>query len=444
MNMGGPPTPDPADRPSAPDEPAQDWAPVTDDDPPPRRSPATSLPDDVKVAPLDPAAAPARPSGGAHRTPRREPHAPPPGPPGPAPQAGAPSAADTAPPERDPRPLTTAPPSPRPADDGEYTRAVPVPAPGRGAHRPPAAPPAGAPSPGPAAAEETAAADAPAAHAERPAGLSAEPTPATPASAQEPRAEERPAERAAARPPEDFLRAFTGGDAWRAMLAVAEEAFAGTDVREALALRVGEALERQTPAPRGPRTPFPVWTGTEGLTLDLSAHVTGAPAGVLGAPRTAGAGAATPGRIGLRRRHGVLVIDALPPRPADRPSGEAGRPDGTVEAADADETADEPDTGAVILTDLRRTGARVLDAAALWRHACRVVTAALYDPRSPATGERTRRSLRTLRHVGCLDPGLGLGVVLHLDRDRRPRCPLGFVIEAEPATGRTAVRLLRA
>ncbi|TNY35647.1 OmpA family protein, partial [Thermomonospora catenispora] len=116
MNMGGPPTPDPADRPSAPDEPAQDWAPVTDDDPPPRRSPATSLPDDVKVAPLDPAAAPARPSGGAHRTPRREPHAPPPGPPGPAPQAGAPSAADTAPPERDPRPLTTAPPSPRPAD----------------------------------------------------------------------------------------------------------------------------------------------------------------------------------------------------------------------------------------------------------------------------------------------------------------------------------------
>lgn len=411
MNMGGPPTSDPADRPFAPGAPAQDWAPIAENDPPPRRPPATSLPDDVKVAPLDPAAAPARPPAGAHRVPRREPPAPPPGPPGPASRTEEP-AADTGPaPEKKPGALS-------------------------------AVPPAQAPPPAPGADDEPGPVDAPPEPGTGPGGLSAEPTPATPG---------QEAERAAAPSPGDFLRTFTGGDAWEAMLAVAEEAFAGTGVREALALRIGEALEQWATAPRELSAPVPVWGGTGGLVLDLSARFPKMRMGALGGARhgaeagsPAPAGAGLGGRAGFHRRHGVLVIDTLRPRAVDRSPGHPGRPGGEPAGPPVvDERAAGPDTDVVIVADLREAGARMLDAAALWRYACRAVTAALYDPQSPPTWDRTRRGLRGLRHVGCLDPELGLGVVLHLDQDQRPRCPLGFVIETDPATGRATARLLR-
>ncbi|WP_198679371.1 hypothetical protein [Thermomonospora amylolytica] len=261
------------------------------------------------------------------------------------------------------------------------------------------------------------------------------------------------AEDEAARPSGDFLRAFAGGDTWKAMLVVADGVFAGTGVRGALTLRVDEALGDGTdPAYAYPEVPFPVWTGASGLVLDLSARFAGTRVRVLGGDAARGdvegwtaLGVRSGGRAGFRQRHhGVLVIDTLNPRSLYRPFGGPARPnDEPIGPEAVGEAAEGPDAGVVIVADLREAGVRVLDAAALWRYACRTVTTALYDPRTPATWEQTRRELRGLRHVGCIDPGLGLGLVIHLDADRRPWCPLGFLIDEDPATGQAAARLLR-
>ncbi|WP_146087670.1 hypothetical protein [Thermomonospora echinospora] len=283
-------------------------------------------------------------------------------------------------------------------------------------------------------------------------GLSAEPTAATPAQV-------TPLEEAGPDPllPGEFVRSYAATVTWKAMLVVADGAFPGLGVTGTLTRRMDELLGAAfLPAGGDGGAPFPVWPDDSGLALDLSVHFAGAGVRGLGggtASRSAepgwtalgvGPGSGRGAPAGFRQRHhGVLVIDTLNPQSLYRPFGGPIQPD--HEPADRSgpaDAADGPDAGVVIVADLRGAGTRVVNAGSLWRHACRTVTSALYDPARPESWAQTREELRSLRHVAYIDPALGLGLVVYVDAARRPWCPLGFVIEEDTVTTQANARML--
>ncbi|REE96287.1 hypothetical protein [Thermomonospora umbrina] len=272
-------------------------------------------------------------------------------------------------------------------------------------------------------------------------GLSTEPTEATP------REEEPWPENALL--PGDFIRAFTAGVTWKALLVVADGAFPGQGVTGTLSRRAEEMAGAAFLPPGGdPGVPYPVWSDDSGLSLDLSVHFAGVGVRGLSAGRPPEPGWAALGMssrdTGFRQRHhGVLVIDTLNPQSLYRPFGGPVQPDDEPSALpDASLPPDGPDAGVVIVADLRRAGTRVVNAASLWRYGCRTVTSALYDPARPDSRAATREELRALRHLAYVDPALGLGLVVQVDVARRPWCPLGFVIEEDAPAGQATARML--
>ncbi|ACY96458.1 hypothetical protein Tcur_0868 [Thermomonospora curvata DSM 43183] len=285
-------------------------------------------------------------------------------------------------------------------------------------------------------------------------GLSAEPTAQTPKQV-------TPAEAESGLDPllpGEFIRSFAATVTWKAMLVVADGAFPGLGVAAALIGRIGELLGAVfLPSGGDGGAPFPVWTGEQGLVLDLSTRSAGA-GRLLGDPAYGAADRREPGWTALgveagraapsgfrQRHHGVLVIDTLNPQSLYRPFGGPAQPDrDPADRTDAAVAAPDggPDAGVVIVADVSRTGRRVVTAGSLWRHACRTVTWALYDPARPESWPQTRAELRALRHVGYIDPALGLALVLYVDAARRPWCPLGFLVEEDATTGRASIRML--
>ncbi|MFF5264766.1 hypothetical protein ACFY4C_38085 [Actinomadura viridis] len=284
------------------------------------------------------------------------------------------------------------------------------------------------------------------------------------------RAPERPADPGPMADPERrrtmvdaFVAEFVASATWRATLAVLEAAFPGLGMAATLSRRTDElwrtidTLDQAGPARLG----VPVWLDGGGMALDLSARLrprtplrgTGAPSlpGVAGPAARGGEGTSREPRPRASWPYaGAFVIDTLDPlryhravggplAPRDQPAKGSpgtgmGSGTGTVPVPPPGE---EDDSGVVIVVDLTSAGPRVLDSAALWRYAGRVVTAALYDPVLPETRARARRALRALRRVVLIDPGLGLGLCLRIDVARTPRCLLAFRVDREdPRTPR--------
>lgn len=236
---------------------------------------------------------------------------------------------------------------------------------------------------------------------------------------------------------EEFIGEFVGSGAWQAMLAVLEGAFPGLGLAARLdrgadgLWEITDVLDRTG----GTRLGVPVWLDDAGMVFDLSAH------------RSRGVRTVRPQK---RARAswpyaGAFVIDTLDPLRYHRavggpmaPGARPGRPrEGALAAAPPGE---DDDTGVVIVADLTAAGVRILDSAALWRHAGRIVAAALHDPARPDSRARARRALGALRRVVVVDPGLGLGLCLRVDASRTPRCLLAFGIDR---TGAQAPRFLR-
>ncbi|NEA26554.1 hypothetical protein [Actinomadura bangladeshensis] len=217
-----------------------------------------------------------------------------------------------------------------------------------------------------------------------------------------------------------FVGEFVGGATWRAMLAVLEGAFSGMGIASALARRSDVAmdvLDRKAAAKLG----VPVWTDDAGMVFDLSAHF-----GVrtVRSPRA---------RTGLARASrpyaGAFVIDTLDPLRYHRAVGGPRAPrdlpgEGALPVPSG---AEDDDSGVVIVANLTQAGVRVLDSAALWRYAGRVVTGTLREPERA----RVRRALRALRRVVFVDPDLRLGLCLQIDAARVPRCLLAFGVDED-------------
>jgi hypothetical protein len=264
-----------------------------------------------------------------------------------------------------------------------------------------------------------------------------------------------------------FAQDFFASVTWRTLVGVAEGALPGLGVGTALN-RKAEELQRSgailTPG-TNVRLPFPVWADDSGITLDLSLRRAarsgrGIGFGAAMAPVDSGwsvfgvADKAKPAFV--QRHHGVLVVDTLNPRSLHRPLGGPAEPDAEHEPAEAEwgreqeygqegqerreEPHQEPGDGAVIVADLAATGSRIVDAGVLWRQACRQLSGVLYDAGSAPARARTRAALRGVRHVGYVDPELGLGLIGYVDAARRPWCLLGFVAAEDSLTGRAEVR----
>jgi len=236
---------------------------------------------------------------------------------------------------------------------------------------------------------------------------------------------------------EDFMNEFVGSGAWQAMLAVLEGAFPGLGLAARLnrgadlLWEVTDVLDRGG----GVRLGVPVWLDDAGMVLDLSAHRTRRPDAARPQPRTR---ASWP-------YAGAFVIDTLDPlryhRAVGGPLAPGARPGRPREGALATSPpGEDDDTGVVIVGDLTAAGTRILDSAALWRYAGRVVAAALNDPARPDSRARARRALRALRRVVVVDPNLALGVCLRVDAARTPRCLLAFSVDR---AGTGAPRFLR-
>ncbi|QKW33875.1 hypothetical protein HUT06_07385 [Actinomadura sp. NAK00032] len=224
-----------------------------------------------------------------------------------------------------------------------------------------------------------------------------------------------------------FVGEFVGGTTWRAMLAVLESAFPGLGIASALSRRsdmaVG-ALDRTAAASLG----VPAWLDDAGMVFDLSAHQGRRPV------RSPMPGRAAPPRAS-RPYAGALVIDTLDPLRYHRAVGGPRAPrDLSGEGAlPVPPGAEDDDGGVVVVAKLTEAGVRVLDSAALWRYADRVVTGTLHEPGRPETRVRVRRALRALRQVVVVDPDLRLGLCLRIDAARVPRCLLAFGVDEEGA-----------
>ena len=219
-----------------------------------------------------------------------------------------------------------------------------------------------------------------------------------------------------------FVSEFVGSTTWRATLAVLEGAFPGHGMAAGLSRRTDEwwrgmdALDRKSAARLG----VPVWLDDAGMVFDLSARF-----GVRARPPVRGRA----GRPRASRPYaGAFVIDTLDPLRYHRAVGGPRAP-GDMPGEAAVPSADDDDSGVVIVVDLTAAGVRVLDSAALWRYAGRVVTGTLHEAERPETRGRTRRALRALRRVVLVDPDLGLGLCLQLDAARVPRCLLAFSVD---------------
>ncbi|MFA1543317.1 hypothetical protein [Actinomadura monticuli] len=219
-----------------------------------------------------------------------------------------------------------------------------------------------------------------------------------------------------------FVDEFAGSTTWRAMLAVLESAFPGLGMASALSRRSDVAmhvLDRKAAAKLG----VPAWRDEAGMVFDLSAQL-----GV----RTVrpGRGRTVPPRAS-RPYAGAFVIDTLDPLRYHRAVGGPQAPrdlpgEGALRVPSG---AEEDDSGVVIVANLTDAGVRVLDSAALWRYAGRVVTGTLREPGRPETRARARRALWALRRVVLVDPELRLGVCLQIDAARVPRCLLAFGVD---------------
>ncbi|MEV5575566.1 hypothetical protein AB0L06_36480 [Spirillospora sp. NPDC052269] len=260
---------------------------------------------------------------------------------------------------------------------------------------------------------------------------------------------------------DEFVGAFVGGPTWQALLVVLEGAFPGLGVGATLATSADEIWREIAPLDeRGAvaRIGIPLWLGPSGLEVDLSAHW-----------HSTAANGRRPRPRASRPYRQALVVDTIDPlryhRPVSGPSSPHDRPfeagsfdletDFPTPASDVLEGAppadsarfgpafdqpgeddrgrahgdDEDDTGVVIVADLTAAGVRVLDAAAVWRFASRIIADTLRDPRRPESRQRARRTLRSLRRVVMVDPRLGLGLCLGLDDRHTPRCLLVFRVE---------------
>jgi hypothetical protein len=214
-----------------------------------------------------------------------------------------------------------------------------------------------------------------------------------------------------------FVGEFVGGATWRAMLAVLEGAFPGMGIASALSRRgdvAMDALDRKAAAKLG----VPVWLDDAGMVFDLSAH--------LGVRTVRPRGRTVPPRAS-RPYAGAFVIDTLDPlryhRAVGGPRAPRDLPGESVLRTPSG--AEDDDSGVVIVANLTEAGVRVLDSAALWRYAGRVVTGTLREPERA----RVRRALWALRRVVIVDPELRLGLCLQIDAARVPRCLLAFGVE---------------
>lgn len=228
-----------------------------------------------------------------------------------------------------------------------------------------------------------------------------------------------------------FVAEFVGSAAWRATLAVLDGAFPGRGMAAALSRRADElwrtadSLDRKAMARLG----VPAWLDDAGMVFDLSAHL------AVRAARPAMRERAGRPRAS-RPYEGAFVVDTLDPLRYHRAVGGPRAPgDLPGEGAPPAPSAEDDDSGVVIVANLTSAGVRVLDSAALWRYAGRVVTGTLHEPARPETRRQVRRVLRALRRVVVVDPDLGLGLCLQLDAERVPRCLLAFGVgraEGEP------------
>lgn len=204
------------------------------------------------------------------------------------------------------------------------------------------------------------------------------------------------------------------------MLAVLESAFPGLGMASALSRRgdvAVDALDRKAAARLG----VPAWLDDAGIVFDLSARL-GRRTGRR--PRAR----AVPPRAS-RPYAGAFVVDTLDPLRYHRAVGGPQAPrDLPGEGGPAPSGTEDDDSGVVIVANLTEAGVRVLDSAALWRHAGRVVTGTLHEPERPETRARARRALWALRRVVFVDPELRLGVCLQIDAARVPRCLLAFSV----------------
>ncbi|MFC5752099.1 hypothetical protein [Actinomadura rugatobispora] len=229
-----------------------------------------------------------------------------------------------------------------------------------------------------------------------------------------------------------FVAEFVASVTWRATLAVLEGAFPGLGMAATLSRRTDELWRTidTLDAVGATGLGVPAWLDHAGMAFDLSARLPLR-------PRPADPGAQARPRASWPYA-GAFVIDTLDPLRYHRPVGGPLAPrDLTPEGTPAPPGAQTPppgeedDSGVVIVADLATAGRRVLDSAALWRYAGRVVTATLHDPLHPETRTQTRRALRALRRVVLIDPGLGLGLCLQIDVARSPRCLLAFHVDRD-------------
>lgn len=222
-----------------------------------------------------------------------------------------------------------------------------------------------------------------------------------------------------------FVAEFVGSTTWRATLAVLEGAFPGLGMATRLSRETDElwrtmdAVDRKAAAELG----VPVWLDDAGMVFDLSAHlgpraVRGPMAGRAGPPRAS------------KPYAGAFVIDTLDPLRYHRAVGGPRAPrDLPGQGAPVPPTAEDDDSGVVIVANLTSAGVRVLDSAALWRYADQVVTGTLHEVARPETRVRVRGALWALRRVVFVDPDLGLGLCLQIDAARVPRCLLAFGVD---------------
>jgi hypothetical protein len=246
-----------------------------------------------------------------------------------------------------------------------------------------------------------------------------------------------------------FVAEFVASATWRATLAVLESAFPGLGMASTLARRTDElwqtteTLDEVGQAGLG----IPVWRDDSGMAFDFSAHLPDDRP----YPR--------PPVDGYRRMRpraswpyaGAFVIDTIDPlryhravggptAPRDR-GGEGSQAPGNGRSVATPPPGEGEDTGVVIVADLASVGPRVLDSAALWLYAGRIVAAALHDPLRLETRVRARRALRALRRVVFVDPDLGLGLCLQVDITRTPRCLLAFNVDRDGTRGPRFVSL---
>ncbi|MFI0373340.1 hypothetical protein ACH35V_36240 [Actinomadura sp. 1N219] len=441
---GGVPAPDD-------DQPASDWVPVQPQEPPSTEEQPPEPPSNWgAAAPADTSWTPHEQPAGPSWTSLDPPAPPPPAPP--------PSAETEPPPEIPPsrgrHQASAEPPSWTPLESGTGSGSEPAfggaPSPGWPEHETDTAPPAGTGSPEPPqswgrheAGRHERTADEPFLPGK---GLASEPPPLTTpdvtapdsrwsAAVPEPRwgeAQDPPARPGPMSDParrkalaDEFVAEFVNSTTWRATLAVLEGAFPGLGMAARLSRETDELWRTMDAVDRtaAPKLGVPVWLDDAGMVFDLSAHLAPRPVRTLTGGRTAPPRASKP-------YAGAFVIDTLDPLRYHRAVGGPRAPrDLPGQGTPMPSTAEDDDSGVVIVANLTSAGVRVLDSAGLWRYAGQVVTGTLHEPARPETRARTRRTLWALRRVVFVDPDLGLGLCLRIDAARVPRCLLAFGVD---------------